>query len=128
MNIIGHGIDLIEISRVSKLIESHGIRFTEKCFSKNERSYAEGARGITRASRYAARFAAKEAVSKCLGTGVISGMRLNECEVIRDQGAPQIRLRGRFLEIAENKGVSGWIISLTHTKKHAAASVIAFSN
>lgn len=128
MQIIGHGIDLVEISKIRSILDKYGSKFTERCFSKDEILYADNASGVTRASRYAARFAAKESVSKCLGTGIIKNMKLSDCEVVRENRAPIIRLKGEFLNISNKKGIFGWHVSLSHSKSHAIASVIAFSN
>ncbi len=110
------GTDLIEISRVKKSLEIKGFR--ERVYSREEIDLLEG-RG---AQSYAANFAAKEAFSKALGTGV-RGFSLNEVSVLRDNsGAPYLMLSGRAKEAA--KGFS-FTVSLTHTREYAMAVVVA---
>jgi holo-[acyl-carrier protein] synthase len=88
------------------------------------RAYADGG-GKVRAARYAARFAAKEAVLKALGTGWTQGTSWNEIEVSRDPaGRPSITLTGRCAEIAAELGIESWHLSLSHSKANAIASVI----
>jgi len=124
MRIIGHGIDLIEIQRIAQMLDDHGESFTHRCFTASEREYADGG-GKLRAERYAARFAAKEAVLKALGTGWSQGATWNEIEVGRDPaGRPTIKLSGRTARIAEELGIGMWHLSLSHSKSHAIASVI----
>lgn len=126
MRIIGHGIDLVEIARVEGLIERHGPRALERIFTPGEAGYA-GSSARLRGQRLAPRFAAKEAVFKALGTGWSAGMAWTDAEVVLlPSGAPTIRLHGRAREIAGERGIAGWFVSLTHTRTHAAASVIAF--
>lgn len=123
--IIGHGIDLVEVARIGLLIETHGERFLDRCFTIAERRYCDRS-SRRKAEHYAARFAAKEAVLKALGTGWRGGIAWTDIEVTREpQGRPGIRLVGRSREIAEAAGVSGWLLSLTHTNQYAAASAIA---
>jgi holo-[acyl-carrier protein] synthase len=124
MPIIGHGIDLIEIDRIERMLSDHGERFTYRCFTESERCYAE-AGGRLRAERYAARFACKEAVLKALGTGWAQGTSWQDVEVRRDPaGRPTIALTGRCAEIAANLGIRRWHVSISHSRTHAMASVI----
>ncbi len=127
MQLVGHGVDLVDLDRIGALIERHGQRFIDRVFTNGEIAYAD-AGGRRRTERFAARFAAKEAVFKALGTGWRSGITWRDVEVIREpSGAPRVRLSGRCLEIAEERGATGWIISLSHTDRTAIASVIAVS-
>lgn len=113
------GIDSVEIERVEKSLLIHG--FKEKVFSAEEIAELETRGG--KAESYAADFAAKEAFSKALGTG-IRGFSLNEISVLRDElGAPYIKLSGRAEEAA--KGLS-FTVSITHTRTTASAAVIAY--
>jgi holo-[acyl-carrier protein] synthase len=124
MRIVGHGIDLVEIPRIRRMLADHGERFLERCFTGAEREYAEPAR--RREEHLAARFAAKEAVLKALGTGLDDGIAWTEIEVTRDgRGRPGIRLTGRAERLAREKGIDDWLVSLAHTASSAAASVIA---
>ena len=128
MDVIGHGIDLVEIARIEGMLEDHGPRFIDRCFTPGERIYADEGRAV-RAERFAARFAAKEAVLKALGTGLRDGIDWTELEVIRDAlGKPGVRLHGRAAELATAAGIEGWELSLTHAGGLAMASVIALGN
>ena len=125
MLIIGHGIDLVDLDRIASMIERHGDRFLERVFTDGERAYADGG-GRRRVERYAARFAAKEAVFKAIGTGWRSGITWRDVDVRREpSGAPSVHLSGRCREVAEERGVERWRISLSHTDRTAIASVIA---
>lgn len=123
--IIGHGIDLVEIARIERMLEEHGGRFLDRCFTKIEQDYAEASAAV-RGERYAARFAAKEAALKALGTGLRDGIEWTDLEVDRTpSGKPFLRLAGRAAEIAESLGIEGWALSLTHAGGLAMASAIA---
>ena len=125
MNIIGHGIDLVEIVRIERMREEHGQAFLDRCFTSGEQAYAESAPRV-RAERYAARFAAKEAILKAFGTGLRDGISWTDMDVTRnDLGAPSIRLGGEAAVFAAQLGITEWRISLTHTADLAMASVIA---
>jgi holo-[acyl-carrier protein] synthase len=125
MNIIGHGIDLVEIDRIERMREEHGQAFLDRCFTSGEQAYAESAPRV-RAERYAARFAAKEAILKAFGTGLREGIAWTDMDVTRnDLGAPSIRLAGEAAVLAARMGITEWRISLTHTADLAMASVIA---
>src|SRR4051794_13414777 len=101
--IIGIGTDIIEVERVKHKVES-GKGFREKVFSKNEIEYCETQ--TFKAENYAARFAAKEAFFKALGTGWIGEMAFDEVEILKDElGKPYIFLRGKTKELADFKGI-----------------------
>lgn len=122
-----HGIDLVEIARIADLLERHGDRFTDRCFVERERIYAD-AGTKRRAERYAARFAAKEAVLKALGTGWRDGISWQDIEVVRmPSGRPQLTLTGRCAALADDLGLTQWEVSLSHTDRHAVASVVALA-
>ncbi len=123
---IGLGTDLIEVRRIADAIGRHGDRFLERCFTDDERNDAERS-GTERANeRYAARFAAKEAVLKALGTGWSMGIGWTDISVHSDtSGAPSIRLTGRAAEIAQDRAIRSWLCSMTHTATHASATAIA---
>ncbi|MEC9372890.1 MAG: holo-ACP synthase [Planctomycetota bacterium] len=123
--VISHGVDLVEVARIQRMLGDHPERFAERCFTPSERAYCdEGDR--RRAERYAARFAAKEAVMKALGTGWRDGMAWTDIEVRRQpSGAPVLFVTGRAAEIASGLGIRRRLISLSHTDGHAFASVIA---
>jgi holo-[acyl-carrier protein] synthase len=119
------GVDLVEIARVERALERHGDRFLERVFTQAEVLYCRG-----RPPELAARFAAKEAVSKALGVGVRmmsrDGIGWLDAEIVGDvRGKPLIRLHGRATERAEELGLSEWAVSLSHTREHAIAFVVA---
>ena len=119
------GVDLIEISRIERMLENHGERFLARVFTPNEVLYCRG-----RVPEIAARFAAKEAVSKALGVGMRvlarEGIHWKDVEVVGDhRGKPIVRLFGRAAERAGELGLTEWAVSLTHTKEHAMAFVVA---
>jgi holo-[acyl-carrier protein] synthase len=130
MRIIGHGVDLVEIARIEAMLAEHGERFRDRCFTAEEQAYAEAAT-VRRAERYAARFAAKEAVLKALGTGWRDGIAWTDIAISRDPaGRPRVTLSGRCGELAAEQGIRRWSLSLSHAGTgegggYAMASVIA---
>ena len=126
MPIIGHGVDLVEVARIAALLDEHGPRFVERCFTEAEQAYAESGRRH-RAERYAARFAGKEAVLKALGTGWRQGIAWRNVEVRRQpSGRPTLALSGGCAEWAARLGIVEWHLSLSHAGGFAVASVIAW--
>lgn len=124
MPIAGHGIDIIEVERIRQLIERHGDRFLARCFTAQELAYARQ-RPKRLAEHLAARFAAKEAVLKVLGTGLRHGIGWCDIEVVRQpSGEPTLRLTGMAARIARQRGIERWLISLSHISSHATASAI----
>ena len=127
---ISSGIDLIEIERFEKALNRHGERFLKKIFSKTEldrlvkfKDRQVNPRLI--AAEVAARFAAKEACSKALGTG-IGPVSWREMEVLNEpSGKPTLRLTGKAAQIAGFLGFTSWSVSLTHSRGMAAAVVVA---
>lgn len=116
------GVDLIEVERVAAAIQRHGERFLQHIFTPQE--LAEVGSNV---SSLAARFAAKEAVSKALGTG-IGEVTFQDIEVLRGaSGEPVLHLHGAGLNLAQALGLETWSISLSHTKEHAIAMVVACS-
>lgn len=120
--IYGIGTDIIEVARIQKALElDHGFR--EKIFSAEEIRYCESMKN--KFQHYAARFSAKEAFMKALGTGWRDGIRFIEIEVARDPlGKPLIHLSGRAKELAEKAGMGEIHISLSHVKEMATAVVV----
>ena len=103
--IIGSGIDLIEIARIQQSMERFGKRFLDRVFTASEQAYCMRKRNA--AESLAARFAAKEAAAKALGTGISQGVNWLEIEVVREPGGrPGIRFHGRAAEIAARLGVA----------------------
>ncbi|MCH2162302.1 MAG: holo-ACP synthase [Phycisphaerales bacterium] len=125
MPIIGHGVDIVEIARIKGMLADHGERFAERCFTSEERTYADESERV-RPERYAARFAAKEAVLKALGTGLRYGLAFTDIEVRRTgEGGPEVQLHGVAEDMAQRRGITAWQLSLSHAGGFAIASVIA---
>jgi holo-[acyl-carrier protein] synthase len=123
--IFGIGIDTIEVPRISKTISEYNEQFLHRIYTKAEIDYCLSRRYS--AEHYAARFAAKEAFSKAIGTGIRRGFRWSEVEVVKEfSGKPAIRLLGSMDGIAEHIIGKNYQIqlSLTHTKEIAEAIVI----
>ena len=118
--IIGLGTDIIEIERIKKAVAKKNFR--DNVFTENEQSYCES-RGKNSAASYAARFAAKEAFFKALGTGIVT--RLTDVEIINNEhGAPKIFLHGKAKTLAESKGAEKIFVSLSHSREFATATCI----
>ena len=124
MPILGHGIDIVETTRIRRMVDEHGRRFLDRCFTAAEQDY--GSRNPKRYHEHlAGRFAAKEAVLKVLGTGWRGGIQWTDIEVLKEpSGQPRIRLTGECLRIATELGIVRWHVSLSHIETHATASAI----
>ena len=121
--LIGTGVDLIEVERIAHSIERFGERFLRRVYTDHEIAYCRGRR--VSAESFAARFAAKEAGAKALGTGISRGVTWNEFQVARNPGGrPVLELRGRAALLAEELGVRAISLSLTHTGSLAMATVV----
>lgn len=121
--IIAIGIDVVEISRMEEVFTRQGERFRTRVFTEAEIEYCEGR--ASRLESYAARFAAKEAVMKALGTGWAEGIAWRDIEVTRTEtGVPGLCLRGRALELFGERGARKAHLSLTHSRDVAMAQVI----
>lgn len=120
----GLGVDLVDVARVRALLERHGDRFKERTFTTGEIAYCDG--GADPAIHYAARFAAKEAAAKALGTGLwAEGVDWKDFEVTRaENGRPGLRLHGAAASHAAALGVRHAHLSLSHTRELALAQVI----
>jgi len=119
--VYGIGIDMIEVKRIEKQI-SAGPRFVERIFTSREVDYCE--RKKNKAQNYAARFAAKEAFLKAVGTGWRKGLAFKEIEVINDElGKPEIMLYGKAKKFAEERKIVNIQVSITHLKENASAIV-----
>ena len=124
MSAHAHGIDLVEVSRIERMLADHGDRFLERVFTAHERGDCD-ATPARRAERLAARFAVKEAALKALGTGWRSGIAWTDVETrLEPSGAPVLRLHGRAREIAAEQGLVRWMVSISHAGGLATASVI----
>src|SRR3984885_3347377 len=121
--VIGMGTDLIETRRVQESIDRFGERFLERIFTAGEIAYCK--RKKNAAESFAARFAAKEAGAKALGTGISRGVTWKEFEVRREaSGKPSLHLSGRAAELAGAMGVRRIQLSLTHSREFALAVVV----
>ena len=121
--IVGIGIDVEEVARIREAMERHGRRFVDRIFSPAEIAYVE--RKANRFERYAARFAAKEAGMKAIGTGWRRGVRWLDFEVANlPSGRPTLRMHGEAAAIAQGLGVRNVALSLTHTAQQGMAIVI----
>ncbi|HLG97522.1 MAG TPA: holo-[acyl-carrier-protein] synthase [Bryobacteraceae bacterium] len=121
--IVGIGVDIEEVARLRAAIERHGSRFVNRIYSPSEIAYVE--RKANRYERYAARFAAKEAGMKAIGTGWRRGVRWQDFEVANlPSGRPTLRLHGQAAKIADGLGVRNIALSLTHTAQQGMAIVI----
>ena len=121
--ILGTGVDIAEVARIRQSIERFGDRFLRRIFTEDEIGYCE--RRASRCESYAARFAAKEAAMKALGTGWSRGVRWRDIEVVRPKGQrPTIQFHGEAAAIAAKLGTKNIALSLTHTSEEALAHVI----
>jgi holo-[acyl-carrier protein] synthase len=121
--ILGIGSDLAEVERIGKSVERFGERFLTRIYTAQERAYAM--RKANWAERLAARFAAKEAGMKAIGTGLTGGVSWQHFEVANEpSGRPTLRLHGVALQVANAMGVKRISVSLTHTRTMGFAVVI----
>ena len=121
--IVGTGVDIIEIARFGEALRKHGERFSNRVCTPAEIAYCEKFKNP--AERLAARFAAKEAAFKALGTGWRDGLRWVDVEITHSaSGKPELILRGRAEEIARRMGVTRTAVSISHSDQYAVAQVI----
>jgi len=124
MEIIAHGIDLVDCPRIEKMLKQHGQRFTDRVFTAAEQAYAEANKNSI--EKLAGRFAAKEAVLKLMGTGWRGKIAWTDIEIINNPaGQPEVALTGEVKKIAEQLGIRHISISITHTANFAIASAVA---
>jgi holo-[acyl-carrier protein] synthase len=117
------GVDIVEVPRIARALERWGVRFLNRVYTPQEIAYCRG-----RVPELAVRFAAKEAVSKALGVGIWwrGGIGWTDAEVIADRlGKPGVILHGRAQARAKVLGLAQWAVSLSHTKEHAIAMIVA---
>jgi holo-[acyl-carrier protein] synthase len=125
--ILGIGIDIIHVRAVRAALAHYGNTYTEEIFTADERSYCESTSDP--AQRYAARFAAKEACMKALGTGWSTNIQWTDIAVDHSpSGAPSIMLSGAAAFLAQERGVVRYHLSLAHTTEFAIAEVLLESN
>ena len=124
MSILGLGVDLVEVARLEQSIARHGERFLQRVFTEGEIAYCAGMKQA--APFYAARFAAKEAVAKALGTGIGAACGWLEIEVRRKaSGEPFVVLHGAAAATAQRLGIASVLLSLSHAEHYAIAHAIA---
>ena len=121
--IVGTGVDLAEVDRIRESIERFGEKFLKRIYTEREIAYVE--RKANKYERYAARFAAKEAGMKAIGTGWRKGVRWQDFEVVNlPSGRPTLKLHGVAAEFAARLGVTNIQLSITHTTQSGLAYVI----
>ncbi len=124
MSVIGIGTDIVKVSRIKRLLKKHGKSFAKRILHENELLIFQQRK--TSKFYLAKRFAAKEALSKALGTGIAKGISFEEIEVVNNEdGKPELILHGTAYKIAQEMGVENLFISLSDEKKYAIAYVIA---
>lgn len=127
MEIIAHGIDLVDFPRIAEMVERHGERFLNRLFTPAEQQYANANK--SRMEKLAGRFAAKEAILKLLGTGWRGKIAWTEIEVINNHlGQPEVTITGEVKAIATKLGIEHISVSITHTANFAIASAVAVTN
>ena len=123
MSVLGVGVDIVENARIERSLERFGERFLHRVFTAGEIEYCQSMKYPTR--HFAARFAAKEAVSKAFGTGIGKAMGWRDIDVHRQgSGQPFVVLEGGARSVAAERGVSTVWISLSHTDHHAVATIV----
>jgi holo-[acyl-carrier protein] synthase len=126
VEIVAHGIDLVDCPRIEQMIERHGDRFITRVFTAAEQAYARSKRNSI--EKYAGRFAAKEAVLKLVGTGWRGKIAWTDIEVTNGpSGQPEVTLSGEVQRIARSLGIERISISITHTANFAIASAVALA-
>jgi holo-[acyl-carrier protein] synthase len=126
MEIIAHGIDLVDFPRIEEMVNRHSDRFLDRVFTANEQAYASANKNGV--EKLAGRFAAKEAVLKLLGTGWRGKIAWTDIEVVNTAtGQPQIKLSGEVKKIADKLGITQISVSITHTANFAIASAVALA-
>ncbi len=126
MEIVAHGIDLVDFPRIEEIINRHGERFLDRIFTVAEQNYAQKNKNTV--EKLAGRFAAKEAVLKLLGTGWRGKIAWTDIEVSNNAlGQPKVKLDGEVKIIADRLGITNVTLSITHTANFAIASAVALS-
>jgi holo-[acyl-carrier protein] synthase len=127
MDIIGIGTDIVECVRIRRMIDRHGEQFLTRVFTEREVRYCQRSKNAT--EHFAGRWAAKEAVLKCLGTGWRKGLCWTDIEVGNDpSGRPRVRLQAATRDYAHSLGVGEVLISISHCRAYATAYAVALGN
>jgi len=126
MEIVAHGIDLVDCPRIEDMVKRHDQRFINRVFTAAEQAYAEANKNSI--EKLAGRFAAKEAVLKLMGTGWQGKIAWTDIEVINNRaGQPEVTLSGEVKKLADKLGIKHISISITHTANFAIASAVALA-
>lgn len=124
MDIVGIGCDIVECLRIGRMIEEHGELFLTRVYTEREIRYCQSRKYAT--EHFAARWAAKEAILKCLGTGWRKGIAWTDMEVRNDfHGRPTVTLCGAAKDQAEALGIIDFHLTLSHCRAYATANAIA---
>ena len=123
MSLLGIGVDLVEVERIQHSLDRFGERFVKRVFTEGEIAYCRSMKFPAR--HFAARFAAKEAVSKAFGTGIGKAMGWRDIDVHKkESGEPFLVLHGGAEKLATNRGMKSSAITLSHTDHHAVAMIV----
>jgi len=126
MEIVAHGIDLVDCPRIEDMVKRHGERFIDRVFTTAEQKYAQANRNPV--EKLAGRFAAKEAILKLLGTGWRGKIAWTDIEIVNNSaGQPEVALAGEVKKIADELGIKHISVSITHTANFAIASAVALT-
>jgi len=126
MEIVSHGIDLVDCPRIEEMIKRHGERFIKRVFTAAEQAYAGANKNEV--EKLAGRFAAKEAILKLIGTGWRGKIAWTDIEIINNPaGQPEVTLGGEVRKIADKLGIKHISVSITHTANFAIASAVALT-
>lgn len=126
MEIVAHGIDLVDCARIEEMVARHGERFVQRIFTAVEQAYAEANKN--KIEKLAGRFAAKEAILKLVGTGWRGKIAWTDIEIINNSsGQPEVTLGGEVEKIADKLGIKHISVSITHTANFAIASAVALT-
>ena len=124
MEIVAHGIDLVDFPRIEEMAKRHGERFLNRVFTATEQAYAEANKNGL--EKLAGRFAAKEAILKLMGTGWRGKIAWTDIEIVNNPaGRPEVTLHGEVEKLAEELGIEHISVSITHTANFAIASAVA---
>ena len=126
MEIVAHGIDLVDCPRIEQMLQRHGRRFVERVFTAAEQKYAQANKNSV--EKLAGRFAAKEAILKLVGTGWRGKIAWTDIEIVNNaSGQPEVTLTGEVKKIADELGIKHVSVSITHTANFAIASAVALA-
>jgi len=124
MSVVMHGIDLVELGRIERMLNRHGERFLQRVYTQSERHYSASKR--RRVEKLAGRFAAKESILKLVGTGWRGKINWTDIEIINNElGRPEVSLSGEVARLARQMGITQISVSITHTSDFAIASAVA---